>query len=86
MRLDGEAPGAAHVDIDEDGNGVLDEGRLYQLVREADAPAGLSVYGVAVAGVIFIERAMARFAKTLVSVRSPTRVIGPATVAAVAER
>ena len=35
VRLDGEAPGAAHgIDIDEDGNGVLDEGRLYQLVRE----------------------------------------------------
>ena len=35
VRLDDEAPGAAHgVDIDEDGNGVLDEGRLYQLVRE----------------------------------------------------
>jgi hypothetical protein len=35
VRLDGEAPGAAHgVDIDEDGNGLLDEGRLYQLVRE----------------------------------------------------
>jgi thiol-disulfide isomerase/thioredoxin len=34
VRLDGEAPGAAHgVDIGEDGGGVLDEGRLYQLVR-----------------------------------------------------
>ena len=33
--LDGAAPGAAHgVDIDADGNGVLSEGRLYQLVRE----------------------------------------------------
>jgi thiol-disulfide isomerase/thioredoxin len=35
--LDGEAPGASHgVDVDEDGNGVLREGRLYQLVREHD--------------------------------------------------
>jgi thiol-disulfide isomerase/thioredoxin len=36
--LDGEAPGASHgVDVDEEGNGVLREGRLYQLVREHDA-------------------------------------------------
>ena len=36
--LDGEAPGASHgVDVDEDGNGVLQDGRLYQLVREHDA-------------------------------------------------
>ena len=36
--LDGEAPGPAHgVDVDEDGNGVLRDGRLYQLVREPDA-------------------------------------------------
>jgi hypothetical protein len=35
--LDGEAPGASHgVDVDEEGNGVLEEGRLYQLVRERD--------------------------------------------------
>lgn len=35
--LDGKAPGASHgVDVDEDGNGVLREGRLYQLVREHD--------------------------------------------------
>ena len=34
--LDGEAPGASHgVDVDEDGNGVLRDGRLYQLVRAA---------------------------------------------------
>jgi hypothetical protein len=38
VRLDGEAPGASHgVDVDEDGNGVLRDGRLYQLVREPDA-------------------------------------------------
>jgi hypothetical protein len=36
--LDGEAPGPSHgVDVDEDGNGVLRDGRLYQLVRERDA-------------------------------------------------
>jgi thiol-disulfide isomerase/thioredoxin len=33
--LDGEAPGPSHgVDVDEDGNGVLRDGRLYQLARE----------------------------------------------------
>jgi thiol-disulfide isomerase/thioredoxin len=33
--LDGEAPGPSHgVDVDEDGNGLLREGRLYQLVRQ----------------------------------------------------
>jgi thiol-disulfide isomerase/thioredoxin len=36
--LDDEPPGSSHgVDVDHDGNGVLDEGRLYQLVREHDA-------------------------------------------------
>jgi Thioredoxin like C-terminal domain len=36
--LDGEAPGPSHgVDVDEDGNGVLRDGRLYQLVRAHDA-------------------------------------------------
>ncbi|HEY2601129.1 MAG TPA: redoxin domain-containing protein [Thermoleophilaceae bacterium] len=36
--LDGQAPGSSHGgDVDEDGNGVLQEGRLYQLVREHDA-------------------------------------------------
>ena len=35
--IDGEAPGASHgVDVDEEGNGVLADGRLYQLVREHD--------------------------------------------------
>jgi hypothetical protein len=33
--LDGQAPGASHgLDIDENGNGLLHEGRLYQLVRQ----------------------------------------------------
>ena len=35
--LDGEAPGpSAGVDVDEDGNGVLRDGRLYQLIRQPD--------------------------------------------------
>ena len=34
VSLDGAAPGSSHGDdVDEAGNGVLDEGRLYQLVR-----------------------------------------------------
>jgi hypothetical protein len=33
--IDGRAPGRSHgVDVDEHGNGVLREGRLYQLVRQ----------------------------------------------------
>jgi thiol-disulfide isomerase/thioredoxin len=36
--LDGEPPGASHgVDVDESGNGLLREGRMYQLVRVQDA-------------------------------------------------
>jgi thiol-disulfide isomerase/thioredoxin len=36
--IDGEAPGRSHgVDVDEDGNGLLRDGRMYQLVREPDA-------------------------------------------------
>jgi thiol-disulfide isomerase/thioredoxin len=36
--LDGEAPGPSHgVDVDEDGNGLLRDGRLYQLARAQDA-------------------------------------------------
>jgi SAM-dependent methyltransferase len=36
--LDGEAPGPSHgVDVDEDGNGLLRDGRMYQLVRPHDA-------------------------------------------------
>jgi thiol-disulfide isomerase/thioredoxin len=35
--LDGEAPVPSHgVDVDEDGNGMLRDGRLYQLVRQHD--------------------------------------------------
>ena len=36
--IDGQAPGSSHgFDVDGDGNGLLDEGRLYQLVRQAGA-------------------------------------------------
>jgi hypothetical protein len=36
--LDGEAPGRSHgVDVDADGNGVLRQARLYQLIRQHDA-------------------------------------------------
>ncbi len=36
--LDGEPPGPSHGgDVDDDGNGLLRDGRLYQLVREHDA-------------------------------------------------
>ena len=38
VSLDGEAPGSSHgVDIDEEGNGMLADGRLYQLVRQQGA-------------------------------------------------
>jgi thiol-disulfide isomerase/thioredoxin len=36
--LDGEPPGPSHgVDVDEEGNGVLRDSRMYQLVRQDDA-------------------------------------------------
>jgi len=37
LLLDGDAPGHAHgIDVDEHGDGVLDDGRLYQLVRQRE--------------------------------------------------
>ena len=37
VRLDGAAPGSSRgIDVDEDGNSVLADGRLYQLVRVDD--------------------------------------------------
>jgi thiol-disulfide isomerase/thioredoxin len=40
VRLDGEPPGTAHGDdVDDAGDGVLREGRLYQLVRQPGTPA-----------------------------------------------
>jgi len=36
VKLDGHHPGESHgVDVDDDGNGMLAEGRMYQLVRQA---------------------------------------------------
>ena len=36
--VDGEPPGPSHgVDVDDEGNGVLQHGRMYQLVRQQDA-------------------------------------------------
>ena len=41
VSLDGEAPGpSAGVDVDADGNGVLRDDRMYQLVRQHDAVRG----------------------------------------------
>jgi thiol-disulfide isomerase/thioredoxin len=38
VRLDGEPPGGSHGgDVDENGDGLLREGRLYQLLRQHDA-------------------------------------------------
>ena len=38
VSLDGEAPGSSHgLDIDEEGNGMLADARLYQLVRQQGA-------------------------------------------------
>ena len=38
VRVDGEPPGPSHgVDVDEDGDGLLREGRMYQLVRQHEA-------------------------------------------------
>jgi thiol-disulfide isomerase/thioredoxin len=35
--VDGEPPGPSHgVDVDDDGNGMLEQGRMYQLVRQSD--------------------------------------------------
>ena len=36
VRIDGQAPGASHgVDVDAEGNGVVTDQRMYQLVRQA---------------------------------------------------
>jgi hypothetical protein len=40
IRVDGEAPGPAHGDnVDDEGNGTIDEARLYQLIREPSVTA-----------------------------------------------
>jgi thiol-disulfide isomerase/thioredoxin len=42
--LDGEAPGPSHgVDVDEGGNGLLGDGRMYQLIRQHDAVRELTL-------------------------------------------
>jgi len=39
LLVDGEPPKTSHgLDVDEDGNGLLDRGRLYQLVRQREEP------------------------------------------------
>jgi hypothetical protein len=44
VTLDGEGPGASHgVDIDTEGNGVLREGRMHQLVRQHDGVSDRTV-------------------------------------------
>jgi hypothetical protein len=38
VRIDGQPPGAAHgADVDDEGNGILAEQRLHQLVRQPGA-------------------------------------------------
>jgi hypothetical protein len=57
--LDGEAPGLSHgVDVDEDGNGLLRESRLYQLVRQHDG------VGERTLEITFLERGAEAYAFT----------------------
>jgi len=57
--LDGEAPGRSHgVDVDEDGNGLLSDGRMYQLVREHEAVRDRTVE------ITFLERGAEAYAFT----------------------
>ncbi len=36
VQLDGQSPGDAHgLDVDGDGNGIIDASRLYQLIRQS---------------------------------------------------
>jgi hypothetical protein len=37
VRIDGKPPGAAHgIDVDEQGNGMVTEPRMYQLIRQPE--------------------------------------------------
>ena len=46
VRIDGAAPGVAHgLDVDAQGNGMLTEQRLYQLIRQP-APIGDRVFEI----------------------------------------
>jgi thiol-disulfide isomerase/thioredoxin len=57
--VDGEAPGSSHgVDVDEDGNGLLQHGRLYQLVRQHDAVRERTLE------IMFLERGAKAYAFT----------------------
>jgi hypothetical protein len=57
--LVGEAPGRSRgLDVDEDGNGVLRDDRLYQLVREHDAVRERTVE------ITFLEHGAAGYAFT----------------------
>jgi len=57
--LDGEAPGRSHgVDVDDDGNGLLSDGRMYQLVRQHGAVCDRTVE------ITFLERAAEAYAFT----------------------
>jgi thiol-disulfide isomerase/thioredoxin len=57
--IDGEVPGRAHGDdTDETGNGVLDDGRLYQLIRQHDEIRERTVE------VTFLERGAEAYAFT----------------------
>jgi thiol-disulfide isomerase/thioredoxin len=59
VRLDGEAPGRSHgVDVDEDGNGVLQDARMYQLVRVDGAVRDRTVE------ITFLEAGAAAYAFT----------------------
>lgn len=57
--LDEKAPGPSHgVDVDEDGNGLLREGRLYQLVRQHDT------VGERTLEIVFLEASAEAYAFT----------------------
>ena len=57
--LNGEAPGpSAGVDVDEEGNGLLCDGRLYQLIRQHDTVHEQTVE------ITFLERGAEAYAFT----------------------
>jgi hypothetical protein len=50
VRIDGEPPGSAHgVDVDEQGNGMVSEPRMYQLIRQPD-PIGDRLFEIEFVG------------------------------------
>ena len=59
LLLDGEPPGASRgVDVDADGNGLLRDGRLYQLVRQPGAIRGRTLE------IVFLEPGAEAYAFT----------------------